>query len=162
MNLLEGIVISGHKCIVATGAEKGSFWSITTCALFGENLFSNCQWLSVCYKKKKVGRDPSPYCGNTCVRPPEAVLCVLSGEFAVPFAAFRLGQMQGWPRPFSRPHYCTSSADWEQMCLCVFSCVHSFALNYTSPGWCHPSKHSILEQLPVCILLLIPVRYNWF
>lgn len=50
------------------------------------------------------------------------------------------------------------STNWEQTCVCVFSCVHSFALNITSPSWYRPCKHCILEQPPVCILLLIPVR----
>lgn len=109
-----------------------------------------------CVLKKRGWRDPSLYCGDRCVRPPEALLFVLSGGFAVPF--LRFGSARCKVGPVLLPdHAIAQVVLTESRRVCVFSCVHSFALNITSPSWYRPCKHCILEQPPVCILLLIPV-----
>lgn len=107
---------------------------------------------------KKRGWEILPCTVGTGVRPLLKLSCLCSRVDLQFLSCVSLSQMQGWPCPPSRPRYCTSSTNWEQACVCVFSCVHSFALNITSPSWYRPCKHCILEQPPVCILLLIPVR----
>lgn len=80
----------------------------------------------MCVEKKGV-RDPSLYCGDRCAPPPEALLFVLSGGFAVPF--LRFGSARCKVGPVLLPDHAIAQVvltESRRVCVCslVFILLH--------------------------------------